>query len=438
MATKTTPAVQAEARAWGTQKSQHDKNRISGADGIRALAALSVIGHHLFQKLAAWEQAPWLQEVHAVVLKGAVGVSVFFVLSGMLLSMPFWMAFFEKRSYPRIGHYIKRRAERIVPGFYVALLVSFWVGSLYFDYSNGQVLDPVRRLVAGLTFTSGLHYETLFPTEVNGPLWSISFEVISYVLMPLVMIGLFVIGRRTRARWAGWTYWLVALAVVLVANHLLVSTVQLSDEGRGWDYGLVGGAKFWMPGYNPLGFFAHFAIGILVAAFIAQWRVFHDSRRSWWFDLGALAAASAIAVALWLIRYPAEPGQDFSLDNQPYYYPTFAVLVGLLLACLAYSKVLGRLFDNPFFAYTAKVSFGLYIWHHLILFIVEQEVYPTYGYGGVTDPYEFLVVSLLVLGASYAVAAASWALIERPVLEERWRSLSFLRQRPSDGPRVDG
>ncbi len=415
-----TEIVESAPAPWGGN-SQHDKNRITGADGIRALAALAVIGHHLFQKLNGPAQEQWLQNLHGVMVKGAIGVSVFFVLSGMLLSYPFWTAFYEKRPYPRIGHYIKRRAQRIVPGFYVALLVSYWLGSKYFDYAS-EAVDPVRRLVAGLTFTAGFHYQTFFTSEVDGPLWSISFEVVSYVLMPIVFVGLFMLRKRLDSVNIGRTYWIAAFVGILLLNHWVVQTFVTGEDGKGWQFGDIGGAKSWMPGYNPIGFFAHFAVGILVAGYIARRRVFHGGERSWKYDAYALLPIAGIALLVWWKRMPVEPQQEFSLDLQPYYFPFFAGMVGVLLAMLAYSKLLGRLFDNPFLAYTAKVSFGLYIWHYVVLFLVEREIFPRggLGYGQVSDPVQFLVIALLVVGTSYGVAAISWHVVEQPVLNGSW------------------
>ncbi len=419
MATKTS-AIRESDQEVAADGSQRERSRLSGADGVRAFAALAVIFHHLGQKLPSWEQEGWLLDWHGVMVKGAIGVSVFFVLSGMLLSFPFWTAYFEKRKMPSLAHYAKRRAQRIMPGFYVALLVSFWVAGIYYDYDDGEVLAPVRRLFAGLTFTAGFDYETLFPTEVNGPLWSISFEVISYVLMPILMIGLFLLARKVRGRVVAWAYWLAGFGGILLVNHWVVQTFQLDNAGKGWQYGIVGGAKTWMPEYNPVGFFAHFAVGILVSAFIVQWKVFHDGRRSWMFDGLALLPIGGIAYLLWKMRLPSEPAQEFSIDGQPYYFPTFALMVGALLALLAYSKLLGRLLDNPFMRYTAKISFGLYIWHHLIMFIVTREVRGDYYYGGMTDRVDLAIISVMVLATSYAVAAISWHVVERPVLEGDW------------------
>ena len=145
--------------------------RIPGADGVRALAALGVIFHHIFQKFQAGTQVAWLQDVHGLAIKGAAGVSVFFVLSGMLLSYPFWRAYFEKRPHPSVRHYVARRAARIMPGFYAALAVSFVVTAVIAANRGSHTTQPVRRLIAGATFTSEFHWVTFFPddTIMNPP-----------------------------------------------------------------------------------------------------------------------------------------------------------------------------------------------------------------------------------------------------------------------------
>lgn len=399
-------------------KSRRARERISGADGVRAIAALMVIFHHLFQKLAAWDQAAWLQDVHGFFIKGAAGVSIFFVLSGMLLSHPFWMAYFAKRPFPRIGHYVKRRAQRIMPGFYVALGVSFIVAGVIARHDGYDVPHAVWRLVSGLTFTSEFHYVTLFPTDQNGPLWSIGFEVFCYVLMPILMLGLFWV--KFRGRIAGWAYWLVAVGGVLLLNQWVVTTFVTSPDGKGWEHGLIGGAKLWMPGYNPVGFFAHFSLGILAAGFIAMWKVYWSGRRSWWFDLVALAAFLGMMGIFWWKRSPAELDGSFSMQQNPYFYPVFPLLAAVLLVALAYGKALHRVFDASFLRYTAKISFGLYIWHHLVILWVGRVVSPEFlPYGGVSDPVRWLQISVFALVVSYVVAALSWHLVERPFLEGR-------------------
>ena len=391
--------------------------RLAGADGLRAVAALAVVFHHLFQRLDLYAQPQWLQEVQVVLLKGAYGVSVFFVLSGMLLSYPFWMAYLSGERYPRIGHYAKRRFARIAPGFYASLTVSFVVSLAIFPDAPAQVW----RFISGLTFTSGFYWLTWFPVEANGPLWSISLEVVSYILMPLVMLGLFAIGkRRSRGkRRIGIVYWLLTFGVVIAINQWIITTFTTSDEGKGWEFGETGGAKLWMPDYNPIGFFGHFIVGIMAAAVIAMWRHRGGGAR-WWWDVVAVAGLGGAAALVWFTRWPAEPDHTANFQNAPYLFPAFAACMALALVGLAGSRVLGRIVDNRAARFTAKISFGIYIWHLLVVRLVSYLTDGQFEYFGIQNPVKHLWLSIAVLLMTYCVALASWHWIERPVLYSKW------------------
>lgn len=402
-----------------TERARGADGRITGADGLRALAALWVVMSHLFQRLSPFQE-PWVQDVQLVMMKGPFGVSIFFVLSGMLLSTPFWRAYLTGRPFPRIGHYARRRVARILPGFYTSLAVSSVLALIVFPDAPYRLV----RLLSGLTFTSAFHWVTFFPVPMNGPLWSIGFEVVSYVLMPVAMWGLFRLRRRGTRVALG--YWVGVVAVVVGLNQWIVTTFVPDAEGRGWQWGDVGGAKEWMPSYNPVGFFAHFCVGIAAAAAIVWWRQRRGGRRHWAFDVLAGAALAGAAALVWVNREPAEPTYLDNVQGQPYLFPWFAGLVGVALVGLAHSTVLGRLVDNRFARFTARVSFGIYVWHYLIIETVAWRTDGWFVYFGVGDLTQFLLVSAGVLVASYAIAAASWRWIERPALQSRWAN------RPAD------
>lgn len=389
-------------------------SRISGADGMRALAALGVVFSHLFQRLGMEGNPGWLDFVQGAMMKGAYGVSIFFVLSGMLLSLPFWKAYLSDAPRPRIGHYVRRRFARIAPGYWASLLVSFAVGFLIFE----KIQAPWWRLLSGATFTSGFHYVTWFPTESNGPLWSISLEVFSYVLMPLAMIAMFALGKRG-FRFSIW-FWVVVFALIAALNHAVITVFQTETGGKGWQYGVVGGAKEWMPYYNPVGFFGHFAIGIITAAVIVWWQR-RGGRRQWRFDVLAAVGFLGLAALVTLTASPKEPRyMENPFQGQPFLFPVLAAFAGLALVGMAYSRAIGRLLDNRFFRYTATVSFGLYIWHYLLLHLMEYLTGGEFVYGGVENPVRFAWISGTVLVLAYAVATVSWTFLERPVLRSRW------------------
>lgn len=390
-------------------------SRLSGADGMRAIAALAVVFSHLFQRLGQIGLPEWLSFIQAVMVKGSFGVSIFFVLSGLLLSVPFWRAYLTGAPRPGIGHYARRRAARIVPGYWASLLVSFAVGLLIFPAAP----EAVWRLIAGLTFTSGFHWMTFFPTESNGPLWSISFEVVSYVLMPLAMIAMFALGRRGY-RFSAW-FWVGVFALVLVLNQVVITVFQTDALGKGWQYGVTGGAKEWIPFYNPVGFFAHFCIGVIAAGVIVWWQV-RGGRRLLRFDVIALVGGlSSIGLIVYVaMTGPLEPEFMGNFQNQPYLFPMFAAAVAVALVGMAHSRLLGRLLDNRFFRYTATISFGIYIWHYLLLHLMVYLTDGEFVYGNVHDPVRFAWLSATVLVLTYAVATLSWRFIEKPVLTSRW------------------
>lgn len=403
-----TPATQDAGGA------QHP-SRITGADGMRALAALGVVFSHLFQRLSMGDQPDWLWFIQAVMMKGAFGVAIFFVLSGMLLSLPFWRAYLTGAPRPGIGHYARRRAARIIPGYWASLLVSFGVGLLLFP----DAPKALWRLIAGFTFTSGFHWMTFFPTETNGPLWSISLEVFSYILMPLAMIGMFALGRRG-FRFSVW-FWVGVFALVIVANQVVITVFQTGNVGKGWQYGITGGGKEWMPYFNPVGFFAHFCVGVMAAGVIVWWQL-RDGRRLWRFDVIALAGGLLLVgmVVYVSLAHPLEPKFMGNFQNQPYLFPMLAMAAAVALVGMAHSRVVGRLLDNRFFKYTATVSFGIYIWHYLLLYLMVYLTNGEFVYGYVHNPVRFMWMSLTVLVLAYAVATLSWKFIEKPALDSQW------------------
>lgn len=388
-------------------------NTILGADGIRAMACLMVIFHHLSQRLNRPEQTRIVQEAQSFVMTGAVGVSAFFVLSGMLLSIPFWRAFLNGKPFPNLLEFARRRAVRIVPGFYASLCLSVLLTAFFVPDAQAVVL----RFLSGLTFTSALHYVILFPADLNGPLWSIGFEVLCYAAMPITMAGMFALYARvgTRASFrTGLIFWLGVLVLTLIAHQLILTNLVPDSVDRGWDHGLIGGAKYWMPNYNAVGMFAHYILGVLAAGVIVKLKSVARAS-SWWFDVAALAALVGMIGLLWAVRYA--PDFAFSLGAQPYFYPSFPLLIAVLLATLPFSRLLGKLFDNPFTRYTARLSFGLYIWHYLILELIRLTVIPDFHYFGISSLSEHVLISSVALALAYVAASLSYRHIEAPFLE---------------------
>jgi peptidoglycan/LPS O-acetylase OafA/YrhL len=386
-----------------------DNTRLAGADFIRAAACMIVLGHHLSQRMSWSHALGWMEWMRVFTQIGGFGVAMFFVLSGYLLAQPFWTALDAGRPMPSLRTYALRRAARILPGFWLALTVTFVLTVTAF----GIALTPelVLRYLSGVFLVADWHWVTFFPVEVNGPMWSISFEVTSYVLLPFGFLALFALAGRLGQGWRTRLLWLGVIAAALLAHYAFTRFVHPGSLRRGWDYGLQGGAKFWMPKFNPFGFFAMFAIGALASGVqtqIVKWR------HALW-DVVALAAI--LAGGWMLARQTSATGtESYGLLGVPHAYPWFQLAIGLALAALPSTVVVGRLLDNPVVRYLARVSFGVYVWHYVVLELVRLWIAPDIDHGQMDDPLRMAWVSGLIVAISFAIADLSYRYLEAPII----------------------
>lgn len=386
------------------------KKRLGGADGVRALACLMVMAHHAFQRLALPAQSAGFQEWQLFFLTGSAGVGVFFVLSGYLLSSPFWKAWGDGAERPSLGTYALRRWARIAPAFWVNLVLTFVLSlSFYPDAPN-----LVWRFVSGLTFTSSLTWQTLFPVEINGPLWSIGYEVFSYVLLGLFLFLWFLVPGKRRPL-AGFGWWIGVFALAVAVHAALLTFAQTDSVMKGWQYGMSGGAKYWWPAYNPVGFFSVFVLGVLAAGVtdrlsrLVRWQ----ASGSWGADAVVSLALAGAVFLLWSLR--KSPDFAFSWPTQPYYFPLFPLLMALVLAFGPHTRLMGKVLDNPPFRFLATISFGLYIWHYLLL-EASRLLWPDVQYFGVRDLGDWAVKIGAIYFAAGVLATASWYWFEKPLV----------------------
>ncbi|MNE71434.1 hypothetical protein D3C80_1673090 [compost metagenome] len=98
--------------------------------------------------------------------------------------------------------------------------------------------------------------------------------------------------------------------------------------------------------------------------------------------------------------------------------------------------MLGRWLDNRFFRFTAKVSFGLYIWHYLFITLIEKYGIKDYHYFGIADVWRWLGISISVVAISYAAATISYYVIEQPFIN--WsKGKPFFRRKQADAHSVE-
>lgn len=378
---------------------------IPGADGLRAIACLLVVWHHTTQRFNPENAASWIQSIHFFGMRGEVGVSLFFVLSGCLLSLPFWSAFINAERLPSLRSYFVNRAARIIPAFWVNLILCTLIALWVFDQSINW-----WRLISGLFFINSYHYSSFFPAELNGPLWSIGLEVSCYLLLPIALFIIIKSTKKISIAILGLIIWIISLQLL---NPLIINIFMTSNKAKGWQFGLTGGAKQWLPYWNIASFFTQFLCGSLAALIILVLK-FRGTVKSRAFDLSfALCAISAT----WLVAIRLTPGAPDSFTKQPYLAPFYAILMAGALVCASFSTHIFKLLDNKLFVWIAKLSFSIYLWHMLIIVIIERKFLEKYVYYGLTDLTQWVLISAIVLVGSTVIAAASWRYFEAPILK---------------------
>lgn len=349
-------------------------NRRRDIQGLRALAVLAVILNHVIQ----WPSG------------GFVGVDIFFVISGFLIT---GILLREHESTGRISltAFYGNRLRRILPSAVVVLAATATAGHVLFNQS--RALDTAWDAVSSFLFVANWRFITvgtdyfnaLAPASAVQHYWSLSVEEQFYLLWPwlmLLVLSAFARGARTPAlgrRAIG-----ILAAVVVAASFGYAvwesranpTVAYFSTWSRAWELG-VG---------------AILAVGAPLAARMPSvWRVI----------LGWIGLAGIVA-SFWLLSGDlAFPGPWAAL-------PVAATALVLAAGVGGPQRSLVPL-TNPVSVYLGDISYSLYLWHFPILVFLTLLL-----------PERSLTSTLIILGAILAVSVTSYYLIEQPLHRSPW------------------
>src|SRR5260370_2543812 len=170
------------------------KNNIAVLDGLRAIACLIVMSYHISLigvDTHLWDPfSPSYPFFGSIVYTGAMGVPLFFVLSGFLLFMPYAKALLSvKANWPSTRSFYLRRASRIIPAYYVCLFLLVFL-------SHTEYLHPARWADLGLFLAFFMESGAATYQKLNGPFWTLCVEWLFYMLPPLLSLGMIFLVRR--------------------------------------------------------------------------------------------------------------------------------------------------------------------------------------------------------------------------------------------------
>jgi peptidoglycan/LPS O-acetylase OafA/YrhL len=325
-------------------------------DGLRAVAILPVVLFHY--------GVPGFSG-------GFVGVDVFFVISGFLITS---LILSELRAGKfSIVNFYERRVRRIFPALFFMLLAATVAGYvLLFPYAfrlYGESAVATSLFVSNFKFWDQAGYFDLSASEK--PLlhtWSLAVEEQFYLVFPPILMAV--------ARWGRGRY--LAAIIPLLVLSLAVSIWQT--------YAAPTAAFYLLPS------------------------------RLWELMLGAALAAQPMAMTTPLERKLLAYGGIGAIVMAVLQYSNTTPFPGLaaLVPCLGAALVIAmgtdgttpvnRFLSSPIAVFTGKISYSLYLWHWPIL------IYARYAMG--RDPDAFEAAALIV--ASLAIASFSWRFVEQP------------------------
>lgn len=163
------------------------KNTIQVLDGVRAFACLLVIWFHIYRiprDLGVWATQPFTDRLlNTLLFFGRYGVTLFFVLSGFLLFLPFAKALLFKESWPSMRQFYLKRVFRIMPAYYLSLILIV----LFFQR---QYLQPQHWGELGLFLVFFMDSSSVTFKHLNAPFWTLAIEWQFYMLLPLLVLGM--------------------------------------------------------------------------------------------------------------------------------------------------------------------------------------------------------------------------------------------------------
>ncbi len=362
---------------------QSDHQHLPVLDGVRGLAILLVVVHHLVNSSAAefGLRGPLVKLLNA----GWIGVDLFFVLSGFLITGILLRARGSKHYF---RNFYARRSLRIFPLYYGTLTAALLLGAL---------VPAARVIVGNADYTFGLWFYltnvflALHGWETFGWLahfWSLAIEEHFYLVWPFLV---FICSRRAL---------LMTLGVIVLGTPLL----RLGAHAAGvWP-----DAIYFLTPFRA----DSLAMGALLAVVASQAGSLQRLRPYAW----AAAGISLAALAVIAVRYG---DFDYRRGLIVVFGFSFLATAGASLIVMSLTSpergLLSRTFSHPVMTFFGRYSYGLYVLH-VPIFTALFHTAPGRELLGRFGLWSVLGASVVATTVSIGAALVSWYLWEAPFL----------------------
>jgi len=346
-------------------------SRIAYLDGLRAIAILAVIAVH------------WVGSQLPLGLGGYIGVDIFFVLSGYIITSAMWRSRSDASIGSQYGTFIQRRVFRLYPALLGMIVGSLLIFGLFpgSPFSLNELIGPaIVALTQGYSIYAAAELGPSTPFMLT---WSLSIEWMFYVFWPLAVY--WAKRRRVDAR-------RLATIAGVVAIALYIPALFLSTHG------------FY---YGPLARVSEILAGAILALLLSSPRSIPKDVVGSNALLQVVAFAGIAGLSAFVLFGPVQWSPVFRFAALPL---TVAVTLYLIwLGFRAPGSVSIRLLSWAPLTFIGRISYSLYLWH-----MVGQNLFTREN---ITLPLP--VVALIGVLVCVVPTALSYRYLELPYVRAR-------------------
>lgn len=334
-------------------------------DGLRGIAIIFVMLFHF--------EVPFFEG-------GFIGVDIFFVLSGFLITS-LLIQEFDRIDHINLRYFYIRRVLRLAPSLVCLLIVFCFIGFIVLNREKA-IENLIDAIISLIYLSNWARAFMLRSPDFLGHTWSLSTEEQFYILWPIVLLVLLRIIKDRR--YIVFVSSFVALCAWCLRIYLTMEKTPLERLYNGLDTR----ADALMIGC---------ALGVLISSGLIKESV-KECLSKWLVVIAPFSMISLLAFAIFS-RWQ-DPGM---------YFFGFLVVellaVALILDCLIGKRnIIGKLLELKWLVWIGSISYGLYLWHYpicKILFIMRL------------DPVMIIGIGMIV---TFIIATCSYYFLEKPIL----------------------